>query len=86
LGLAILAGVGFTIALLIGELAFGAGSARDAHVKIAVRCWRLLFCACVTAPTAAFSWPRSPPGTTKAIPRRLGVGVPGSLVGVVADG
>jgi NhaA family Na+:H+ antiporter len=35
-GLAILAGVGFTVSLLIGELAFGAGSGRDAHVKIAV--------------------------------------------------
>jgi NhaA family Na+:H+ antiporter len=36
LGLALLAGVGFTVSLLIGELAFGAGSARDQHVKIGV--------------------------------------------------
>jgi NhaA family Na+:H+ antiporter len=36
LGLALLAGVGFTVSLLIGELAFGAGSARDDHVKVAV--------------------------------------------------
>ena len=35
-GLALLAGMGFTVSLLIGELAFGAGSARDDHVKIAV--------------------------------------------------
>ena len=35
-GLAILAGIGFTVSLLIGELAFGAGTARDDHVKIAV--------------------------------------------------
>ncbi|NUW33082.1 Na+/H+ antiporter NhaA [Nonomuraea sp. SMC257] len=35
-GLALLAGIGFTVSLLIGELAFGAGSARDAYVKIAV--------------------------------------------------
>jgi len=35
-GLAILAGVGFTVSLLIGELAFGAGDERDGHVKIAV--------------------------------------------------
>ncbi|MGV8964806.1 MAG: Na+/H+ antiporter NhaA [Cellulomonas sp.] len=35
-GLAILAGIGFTVSLLIGELAFGVGSARDAHVKLAV--------------------------------------------------
>ena len=36
LGLAMLAGVGFTVSLLIGELAFGAGSERDEHVKLGV--------------------------------------------------
>ncbi|SNQ49601.1 Na(+)/H(+) antiporter NhaA [Frankia canadensis] len=36
LGLSVLAGIGFTVSLLIGELAFGTGSARDDHVKIAV--------------------------------------------------
>jgi len=36
LGLAMLAGVGFTVSLLIGELAFGAGSEHDNHVKVAV--------------------------------------------------
>jgi NhaA family Na+:H+ antiporter len=36
LGLAVLAGIGFTVSLLIGELAFGTGTARDDHVKIAV--------------------------------------------------
>ena len=35
-GLALLSGVGFTVSLLIGELAFGHGSARDAHVKVGV--------------------------------------------------
>ncbi|GAA1619650.1 Na+/H+ antiporter NhaA [Kribbella sancticallisti] len=35
-GLAVLGGIGFTVSLLIGELAFEAGSERDAHVKIAV--------------------------------------------------
>ncbi|GAB3905930.1 hypothetical protein GCM10027612_76330 [Microbispora bryophytorum subsp. camponoti] len=35
-GLAILSGVGFTVSLLIGELAFGLGTARDAQVKLAV--------------------------------------------------
>ncbi len=35
-GLSLLAGIGFTVSLLIGELAFGAGSERDAHVKAAV--------------------------------------------------
>src|SRR4051794_8256144 len=36
LGLAMLGGVGFTVSLLIGELAFGAGSARDEHAKLGV--------------------------------------------------
>ena len=36
LGLALLGGIGFTVSLLIGELAFGIGSERDDHVKIAV--------------------------------------------------
>ncbi|HET8717814.1 MAG TPA: Na+/H+ antiporter NhaA [Nocardioidaceae bacterium] len=36
LGLSVLAGIGFTVSLLIGELAFGAGSASDEHVKVAV--------------------------------------------------
>ncbi|MFI7370881.1 Na+/H+ antiporter NhaA [Actinoplanes sp. NPDC049668] len=35
-GLAVLAGIGFTVSLLIGELAFGLGSDRDGHAKIAV--------------------------------------------------
>lgn len=35
-GLSLLAGVGFTVSLLVGELAFGAGSPRDDHVKLAV--------------------------------------------------
>jgi len=35
-GLAVLAGVGFTVSLLIGDLAYGAGSERDEHVKVGV--------------------------------------------------
>ena len=35
-GLSLLAGIGFTVSLLIGELAFGDGSERDQHVKIGV--------------------------------------------------
>ncbi|HET6967538.1 MAG TPA: Na+/H+ antiporter NhaA [Ornithinibacter sp.] len=35
-GLSLLTGVGFTVSLLVGELAFGAGSPRDEHVKLAV--------------------------------------------------
>jgi len=36
LGVAALGGIGFTVSLLIGGLAFGAGSVRDAHVRAAV--------------------------------------------------
>ena len=36
LGLSLLAGVGFTVSLLIGELAFGLGSERDDHVRLGV--------------------------------------------------
>jgi NhaA family Na+:H+ antiporter len=35
-GLSLLAGIGFTVSLLIGELAFGAGTPRDDQVKFAV--------------------------------------------------
>ena len=41
-GLACLSGLGFTVSLLIGELAFGAGSDRDDHVKVAVLLGSLL--------------------------------------------
>ncbi|NHC47542.1 Na+/H+ antiporter NhaA [Motilibacter aurantiacus] len=41
-GLAILGGIGFTVSLLIGELAFGLGSERDEHVKVAVLTGSLL--------------------------------------------
>ncbi|MEU2006890.1 Na+/H+ antiporter NhaA [Rhodococcus sp. NPDC019627] len=42
LGVAVLAGIGFTVSLLIGELAFGAASAADDHVKIGVLSGSLL--------------------------------------------
>jgi NhaA family Na+:H+ antiporter len=42
LGLSLLAGVGFTVSLLVGELAFGSGSDRDEHVKLAVLCGSLI--------------------------------------------
>ena len=35
-GLALLAGIGFTVSLLIGELAYGPQSVRDEHVKVGV--------------------------------------------------
>jgi NhaA family Na+:H+ antiporter len=36
LGLAFLAGIGFTVSLLIGELAFGTDTASEDHVRIGV--------------------------------------------------
>lgn len=36
LALSVLAGIGFTVSLLIGELAFGAGTELDDHVKVGV--------------------------------------------------
>ena len=36
LGLGLLGGVGFTVSLLIGELAFGPGSPRDEHAKLGI--------------------------------------------------
>jgi NhaA family Na+:H+ antiporter len=36
LGLALLAGIGFTVSLLIGELAYGGGTPADDHVKVGV--------------------------------------------------
>ena len=36
LGVSLLAGVGFTVSLLIGDLAFGLGSTRDGYVKVGV--------------------------------------------------
>lgn len=36
LGLSVLAGIGFTVSLLIGDLAFGAGSTTDDHVKVGI--------------------------------------------------
>jgi Na+:H+ antiporter, NhaA family len=35
-GMAMLAGIGFTVSLLIGELAFGTGTPQDDHVKVGV--------------------------------------------------
>ena len=36
LGVSILAGIGFTVSLLIGDLAFGPGSVADEHVKVGI--------------------------------------------------
>ena len=40
--MALLGGIGFTVSLLIGELAFGLGSERDDHVKVGVLVGTLL--------------------------------------------
>ena len=42
LGIALLGGIGFTVSLLIGELAFGAGTAQDDTVKLGVLLGSLL--------------------------------------------
>jgi NhaA family Na+:H+ antiporter len=42
LGVSLLAGIGFTVSLLIGELAFGEGSDRGDHVRLAVLTGSLL--------------------------------------------
>lgn len=42
LGVSLLAGIGFTVSLLIGELAFGAGSIADEHAKVGVLVGSLL--------------------------------------------
>ncbi|MFI7431291.1 Na+/H+ antiporter NhaA [Micromonospora sp. NPDC049836] len=48
-GLALLAGIGFTVSLLIGELAFGAGSAENERVKAAVLIGSLVAAGLATA-------------------------------------
>jgi len=41
-GMAMLGGIGFTVSLLIGDLAYGAGSVHDDHVKVGVLCGSVL--------------------------------------------
>ena len=48
LGLSMLAGVGFTVSLLIGELAYGVGSATDEYVKVGVLMGSLISALCAT--------------------------------------
>ena len=42
LGLSLLGGIGFTVSLLIGDLAFGAGGSADDHVKVGILVGSLL--------------------------------------------
>jgi Na+:H+ antiporter, NhaA family len=48
-GLSVLAGIGFTVSLLIGELAFGSGTESEDHVKIGVLLGSLLAALIATA-------------------------------------
>jgi Na+/H+ antiporter 1 len=75
LGLALVAGIGFTVSLLIGELAFGAGSERDEHVKIGVLsgrssplCSPRSCCVCATDVTGASVRRRNATRTPTASP------------------
>ena len=72
-----LAGIGFTVSLLIGELAFGTGGERDDHVKVGVLVGSVtsallasVVLGCGTGPTAESrsarmgsvgTWPTTPP-------------------------
>jgi Na+:H+ antiporter, NhaA family len=47
-GLALLAGIGFTVSLLVGELAFGGGTVADDHVKVGIVVASLLAAALAT--------------------------------------
>ena len=49
LGLSLLAGIGFTVSLLIGELAYGSAGERDEHVKVGVLVGSLLAALLATA-------------------------------------
>jgi hypothetical protein len=75
LGVAALAGIGFTVSLLIGELAYGVGGGRDEYVKIGVwpaRYWRQPWpqrsFAAGTAPTATWPLSRTATATLTASP------------------
>ena len=74
-GLALLAGVGFTVSLLVGELAFGTGSERDDHVKApsssaasSPPSWPPSCCAGATGTTARSRSERTPMPTGTGYP------------------
>ena len=60
-GLALLAGIGFTVSLLIGELSFGAGSAHNDHAKVAILAGSLIS-ALLAAVVLKSPQPAVPPG------------------------
>ena len=48
-GVALLGGIGFTVSLLIGDLAYGAGTPAADHIKVAVLCGSLLSALCASS-------------------------------------
>ncbi len=79
-GISMLAGIGFTVALLIGDLAYGPGPNRDELVKVGVLCGSLLAAVLEslllltkTPPTGAFTVSRRPMTTTTGCPISTGL-------------
>jgi NhaA family Na+:H+ antiporter len=79
LGVAVLAGIGFTVSLLIGELAYGTGSVRNEHATIGVLIGSLLagvlasiILGDATATTCSCPRPRRSTTTTTAFPTSTG--------------
>ena len=75
LGVALLGGIGFTVSLLIGELAFGYGTTEAADAKIGVLIGSLIagvlaagVLVAATPPTAGSTSRRPPTKTTTAYP------------------
>jgi NhaA family Na+:H+ antiporter len=70
LGLSLLGGIGFTVSLLVGQLAYGEGSTRDEHVTVGVLAGSLLAAGLASVvlglrsrrrrPLPSEAWPTSP--------------------------
>ena len=65
----LLGGIGFTVSLLVGELAFGAGSPHDEHVVVAVLVASLV-AALLGGARAGAARPASRPRRGDGLPRR----------------
>ncbi|MDL5154686.1 Na+/H+ antiporter NhaA [Actinomycetospora sp. Odt1-22] len=65
-GLAMLAGIGFTVSLLVGELAFGGGTPADDHVKVGIVVASLLAAGLATIVLRAGARRRARAGTPGA--------------------
>ncbi|MEJ2870381.1 Na+/H+ antiporter NhaA [Actinomycetospora sp. OC33-EN08] len=65
-GLALLAGIGFTVSLLVGELAFGGGTEADDHVKVGIVLASVLAAVLATIVLRAAARHRVPAGTPEA--------------------